>query len=316
MRRLVLLILLVPSLAFGQDFASDFLGTQNSLVLFPSYPSPQQEFTVSLDDYSGGAFGATIDWIINDTPQTVLQNNRSITLTASEAGTAMQIEAILTKGSRVTERLSQTITPRYLDIIFEPQTHVPGFYQGRPLPSQGSQVNAIALLHNTNLSPADLIYTWRVGTQVINGGPLRGQNKISFTVPMGRDIPILIEVADTNGELLARRAINLPSVAPELVFYEVNTLYGVRPFSLGSLLFLGNSATIRAVPYYLDSRVFNQPDVIRWTVDRTEYNRNFGNPYEITLERTAFTGNSILGFQVTDTKNFLQGARSELLISY
>jgi len=316
MRWLLSLLFLFPSLVFGQSVASDFLGTQSSLVFFPSYPNPQQEFTVSLDDYSGGAFGASIDWVINGERQADKQNNRSLTITSSEAGKPMQIEAILTLANGSTQRLSRTITPRFLDIIFEPQTHVPGFYRGRPLPSQGSQVNATALLHNINQSPSNLIYTWRVGNKVVNGGPLLGQNKISFTVPMGREIPVTVEVANANGEILARRIINLPSVSPEIIFYEVNTLFGIKPISLSSLLLMGNSATVRAVPYHLDSRVYNQPDVILWEIDNTEYATGFGNPYEITIERGATAGNSRLEFRVTDTTNFLQGARAELLLNY
>jgi hypothetical protein len=313
---LLLLLFLVPAFSDAQIPVANPLGPQTSLVLFPSYPSPGQDFTVTLDDYSGGSFGASISWFVNGAELPDSKNARSITLNAGAAGTSQRIEALLAVPNGPSQRVVASITPRYLDIIFEPQTHVPSFYKGRSLPSQGSVVNATALLHGTTLSTNDLVYTWQVGSAVINGGPLRGQNKISFTTPPGREIIVSLQVTNNAGEVLAKRTLSLPSVDPELLYYEVNTLYGVMPRSLSTLLLISNSATIRAVPYYLDSRVYNQPDVSVWEIDGDEYNSGTSNPYEITIQRVNFGGSSELEFHVRSTTNFLQGARSGLMINY
>jgi hypothetical protein len=237
-------------------------------------------------------------------------------MTAGEAGSSLRIEALLSVPNGPSRKILAIVQPRYLDIIFEPQTHVPSFYKGRALPSQGSMVNATALLHGTSIATNDLIYTWQVGNEVINGGPLRGQNKISFITPPGREIIVSLQVTNGGGDVLAKRVMAMPSVDPELQFYEVNTLYGVLPKSLTSLLLIGNSATIRAVPYYLDSRVYNQPDVSIWEIDRDEYDSGTTNPYEITLQRVNSGGASELKFHVRSTTNFLQGAQSGLVINY
>ncbi len=314
-RFLLLLIFLLPIFSHAQFSVGEFTGPQNSLVVQPSYPGPGQDYTVTLDDYSGGAYGASINWFIDGTERVDLKNNRSITLQASELNTETTIRAVLTTPDTANRTLTTTITPRYLDIIFEPQTHVPSFYKGRALPSQGSIVNTIALLHGTNIPTANLIYTWQVNNEVINGGPLRGQNRISFTTPLGDEVLVSVQVTTTSGEVLARRVVALPSVRPELHFYEVNTLYGVNQKSLSTLLLLGNSVTVRAVPYYLDSRVFNQPDIATWEIDRSVYDQGI-NPYEVTLQRAQNNGSSRLNFQVQSTTAFLQGVEGSLPINY
>jgi hypothetical protein len=93
------------------------------------------------------------------------------------------------------------------------------------------------------------------------------------------------------------------------VFYEVNTLYGVMERSIKSPFSLfGNSMTVRAEPYYLDSAVFNAPNIAEWKVDATNVPPN-RNPYEITLERAEAGGSAQITFRIQSTIKLLQGTK-------
>ena len=205
------------------------------------------------------------------------------------------------------EVASRTIRPIYLDIIVEPQTHVPDFYSGRALPSIGSIVNLTALLNDGSMVNSELIYTWRVNDQVIDAGPVRGRNKVSFTTPQGSSIILSLQVTRLDGTVLARRSLVIPSVSPEVVFYEMNTLYGLSSQAVRSNFNMsGNSATLMAEPYYLDSRVYNQPSLAEWKIDNYPAGSSGNNPYAITLERTGNPGIADLVFWLRNVPALLQ----------
>ena len=210
-----------------------------------------------------------------------------------------------------------TIKPVYLDVIFEPQTRVPDFYQGRSLPSIGSLVNATALLNVGSTNNSQFVYTWQINRQVIEGGPIRERNQVSFEMPMGNSAILSLRVTDLNGNVLANRAILLPSVEPRISFYEVSPLFGInqKPFDT-NLPLIGNSVTVQAEPYYLDSRVYNDPDIKEWKINNTPSNYTGGNPYQVTLQRAGESGVSRLNFHVRDTTQVLQGAEANIQINF
>jgi hypothetical protein len=303
------LFLLTPLFVGAQDFTGGIIDTGLSIAIEPTLPQPQSVFTVSLNDYAGGAFGSEIFWFYNDVPITGSQNARAITLQAGSAGSTGVIKAVLTTPNGTRETLTATIKPLYLDIILEPQTHIPSFYKGRALPSADSTVNATAFLSGDTILTNDYLYTWRLNNSVLQGGALRGGKRVSFTMPQDSSSILSLTVTTLDGTTLAKRTIAIPVVAPRLVFYEVNTLYGVMERSIKSPFSLfGNSMTVRAEPYYLDSAVFNAPNIAEWKVDATNVPPN-RNPYEITLERAEAGGSAQITFRIQSTIKLLQGTK-------
>lgn len=309
-----ILLLLAPGFSQAQFGGDDFLNTTLSLEFSPAYPSPNQAFTINLNDYGGGGFGATIDWYYNDSRMDWAYNKRSITVTSPEAGQSATLKAVLTKPNGASEAVTRTVTPIYLDIIFEPQTHVPNFYKGRALATPDSTVNATALLSTGALLLNEHLYTWNLNNTVVQGGPLRGGSRVSFTMPQDSSSILSLTVTKLDGTIVAKRTLELPVAAPKLLFYEVSTLYGVMPRALTSPFALtGNSTTLRAEPYYLDSAVFNNPSVTSWNVDSSSAPSG-NNPYDITLERTEQTGLVDVVFRVQSTTKLLQGTKGALTI--
>ena len=314
LRVFALLLCFLPLFSHAQIGTGDFLNTSLAIELSPAFPSPGDSFTATINDYSSDAYGATIEWSYNDSALDWAFNKRSIELTAPAAGESAALKAVLKKptGSAVT--LTQTITPLYVDIIIEPQTHVPSFFQGRALPSPGSTVNATALLGTDTLLTGDYLYTWRINATVIQGGPLRGGNRISFIMPQDSTSVLSLTVTRLDGRIIARRSISIPVAAPKLLFYEVSTLYGMLTKALQSPFpFIAGSATLRAEPYYLDSAVFNNPSVANWYIDGAVVPSG-QDPYDITLEKTGDAQRTNIQFRVQSTTKLLQGTKGSLIL--
>jgi hypothetical protein len=291
---------------------AEFNATQNNLnlTLDPATPAPNTEFRASLGMVD---FGSEVVWTLNGEKLLDSNNQNNINLLAGEAGETINLSAEITTPDGRGTTVSTEITPLYLDIILEPQTYAPDFYLGRSLPTFGSQVNATAILSGTDITATDLVYRWQVGNEVVGEGALLGQHKVSFSVPKGSFPTLSLQVSRPSGELLASRYITMPSVYPELKFYQKSTLFGLsqKPID-NNLNLISDSTLIEAVPYNLDSRVYNSPDMAEWEVGRDTYDNLAGNPYEVTLQRNSGAGSIKLNFHVRSMENLLQGAEDSI----
>lgn len=315
---LALLAVFTATPALAQLDANELVNPQLTIDLQPEYPRPGEEVTASLNDYRGGTYGSSVTWVFNGEVITDAENQRNATFTAGPAGIDQEIQVVLMKPQGGREVLSRTIRPLYLDVVVEPQTRTPAFYKGRSAPSIGSMVNATALISTENgIRDSDLVYTWRLNRKVLEGGPIRGLNQVSFEMPMGNTQVLSVQVTEPNGTVLSSRSKIITSVLPEVHFYEVSTLYGMDQQVIEEdLSLIGNSVTIKGEPYNLDSRVYNNPNIAEWTVNN-QPSRNIGsNPYEVTLQRTGIAGGATINFHVRDTTQVLQGAEGSIQINF
>lgn len=312
-----LFLCLVASQASAQFSASSFTETQSTIELQPPYPRPGETVVATLNDYSSASYGANITWFVDGSLITEATNQRQATFIAGESGKPQRVQAVLSKEIGGNQTLSTSLTPIYLDLVVEPQTKTPDFYLGRALPSIGSTVNVTALISGKGFTNPDLIYTWRYGQQVLEGGSVRGQNRVSIITPMGDSEVLSVQVAALDGTIIAQRSIYVPSVTPEVYFYEVSPLFGMKKkAALDGIPLISNSMIVQAVPYYLDSRVYNDPAILKWELGTTDIEKPSGNPYELTLQRTGTTGSVELNFHVRDTKQLLQGAEGSTRINF
>ncbi len=285
-----------------------------SIELSPEYPQPGEEVTASLNDFRSSTNNSNLTWTLNGETVPSAVNSRSVLFTAGADGVTDVLSIIIDSPLGRSETINRNVNPVYVDVIIEPQTHVPNFYQGRSLPSIGSIVNATAVVSGHN--PSDLVYKWQVGSEVLAGGAVRGINQVSFTTPMGFNYVLNLQVSSATGGIISKRSVFLPSVYPRLFFYEKHTLSGIRPIAIDrEFTLIENSTSIIASPYYLDSRTFNDPDISEWEIDNNLVNSG-NNPYEATIRRNSERGRSSLKFHVRDTTQVLQGVSESISINF
>lgn len=320
MRLFFILFFLLFSTTASTAYAQlDFYEMINPDLLLrsePEYPGPGENVTISLNEYEDDTYGATITWLYNGQVVAEANNRRSVVVNAGALNTETTVEAVLNKTSGDQEILSTTIKPIYLDINIEAQTRVPEFYIGKALPSVGSMVNAKALVNDGTIR-TDLVYTWRLNRDVLEEGPIRNRNQVSFATPMGNRALLSVEAAEPSGNILARKTIALPSVVPSISFYEVSSLFGMKQKPVNNeFILVGNSTTLQAEPYNLDIRVYNNPDIAQWEINGSTSQDQGNNPYQITFQSTGVAESARLGFHVRDTTTVLQGARDTIQVNF
>lgn len=274
-------------------------------VLHPSLPSPNSSVEVSLDTYSVNTTGATIHWYVNDQEQVSYRNERSLLVDLGSLGEKTVVRAVVVRNNSPAFSVIETITPAVIDLILETNTTIPIFYKGRALPSQGSYVRAIAVPHSRSFSnPSDFTYTWKLNDQVLFGGPLTGKPVADITMPDYKNALLSVEIHDSVGSLVGKKTILLSGFDPELYFYETNPLRGMNRKAIpDELIFTGEEATIRAIPYYIDLGTEGQYE---WRLNGSLVNTTGDDPNEITLRTTGTAGRASVSFEYKNIKKLFQ----------
>ncbi len=307
----LLIAILFPNvLVFAQvgGSISAITGESISITLDPQYPNPGEQVTATIDDYALGGSGAAITWYFDGLSAPAVANNRAITFTAPAVETPLRIVARLRFTDGRTIEAVRSISPLYLDLIIEPQTYTPIFYQGRALPTKGSLVNINALLQNKK-GPVDSTrysYTWNLNNKSVYGGARLGGNWAQIEVPHGKSNIVTISIQNERGITVARKLVAIPTVNLETQFYQINTLSGLSQRAIvGDITITGNSTSIKAVPYYLDSRSINGDLFTQWSINNLPTLTNSPDPFEINLE-AGVTGRAQIGFKIHNLSELLQ----------
>lgn len=311
-------IMLFSGAANAQTLAAELLNDKESITLSPEFPAPGEVVKASMNNYSSFLSGASIAWSINGAAVPETDNHREISFIAGDVGEKMDLRVTLTPEAGAPRYIERSITPIYVDIVFEPQTHVPFFYKGRGLPSIDSIVNATALIDNGSLQTGDYVYIWRVNNVVLEQGPIRGRNKVSFETPRGTKSTVYLQVTRPNGDVIARKAVYLPAVYPSIYFYEESGLYGPSTQAIvGNKILTGNVLSLIAEPYNLDSRVYNAPDIVEWSINGQKSEFSNSNPYSMVVQRAGASGvSATVGFQMGSLGQVLQSGKNSVKITY
>lgn len=321
MRYFVLLLAFLIPMSFSHGQALGGLdaitGNNIRLELSKTDITPFTDIVASLNDYASISQSMDINWQVDGKNIPEATNKREMTFTTKDVGQNTTVTAFVKQSNGVTVPVSLTVTPVFIDIILEPQTRTPVFYRGRALPSLFSTVNLTALVNGTINNSSDYIYRWQLNNTVLDKGSLMGNYKTSVETPYGAYNTISVVITRRDGSTVGSKTVSLPSVSPSLVFYEVNTLYGVKPIAkTNSVLLTDSNLRLLAEPYYLEINTYNHPGFLEWKLNNSKIPSGNQNPYETILSKPASVGNTNLSFRAGNQQGqmILQRAEGSLKV--
>ncbi len=312
----IFLLFLIPFFTFAQ-FGAVSAGATLSLNPSSTSPEPYQNVTLTINDYTLPGTTKTVTWKIDGKIQSENENKREISVTLGDIGTKTEVLAtvIMTTGQTFSGTI--VLEPSYIDIIVEPQTRTPSFFEGRSLPSAGSIINFTAVTTYDKLGPENLIYTWEVNDNILGGGAQRGKNKHTYSShSYENSVKVNLRIEDLSGKVLGEKYLVFPLIEQKVLFYEISPLYGQKKRALrDGYTIVGNSQEIKAEPYYVDLRTYNNPGIVHWEIGGKHIENSNVNPYRIILSREG-SGKESVAFEVRNLANLLQGAKGTLTVNY
>jgi hypothetical protein len=313
---LIIALLWIPQTSWAQMLPDQ--ASQATLEIQPRYPTPGETVVIELSDYVIASQVNRIEWFIDGQLDSTLANERSISLVVGDIGETTTVEARMMLASGQPRVVSATITPSRVLLTIEPETGSPSWYQGRAMPSVGSDIRVIAIPQTgAGLPPSAYSYTWRLNESITNRGAVAGRFSERFTVPFGRGSTLSVDVTDQTGTVVARRSVFVPSVAPQLYFYTTNPLRGQQPLALTQTTpLIGDELTIRAEPFHLGSADNTADMLYEWEVNGRSVSNPSLDPQTITLQRGEGSGRFSVGFHIRNLRSLLQGTEADFTVTF
>ena len=156
-----------------------------------------------------------------------------------------------------------------------------------------------------------------MNNQVLGGGSQFGKHTQSFTMPMGREVLLQVDVASLTGEIIASESVVVPNVEPEIYFYPNNPLRGLSAVATGDeYRLLAEEIDIRAEPYYVDTDLLNGDSLVEWKINNQTVENPSRDPQVITLQNAGGSGRFSIGFHIRNLTQLLQGIEDSFVITF
>lgn len=326
------MVLSLIALAFGAALAAPSASLAQTVPgisdpvtfsVIPEFPKPNQTVYISAQSYSTDLDKAVFKWRVDGKAYAEGVGLREISVKTGKTGTLTAVTVEVSTADFGVIRNDLAFRPADVTLLWQSDTYVPPFYEGKALHSfNGSfKVTAIPEFFDATgkrISPKDLVYTWKKNGQV--QGDASGFGKDSFvgsqTSYLREGEEISVEVSSPKESLAGTASVTLAPRVPEIVFYENSPLYGAvyEKALSGSFDLLSEEITLQAEPFYVsvtDRRGgFLSFD---WKMNGADVPA-FKDKSEIVLRKSGTGGQSAISLVVQHRARLLQGARSALTI--
>jgi hypothetical protein len=241
-------------------------------------------------------------------------------------GASLMMPAAFSFAQSASTTGTTTDTASSVSLFIEPETYIPPFYKGAPLFSPESSVKLVAMpnikVSGIQASSKDLIFTWSENGTVL--GDNSGQGKDSLVIDGGfpvKNLDIAVDVSDPNGDILASDEQTLVVNNPQILFYELSSLYGVvfnKALNNGFNMGTEEDLTVVAKPFYWGAANDVSPDLsYAWIVN--------GNPVTLAGKKnqlllhqtnTGTSGITAISLNISSLAHLFENASANLNISF
>jgi len=305
-------LLFIAHPSFAQVSTKD---TPLSVILTPEYPHSYQTVTISprssLLDLTASTVTVAVDGVVVQKGT----GTQSTAVTVGAPGTETKVVISVVGPDGHPYSLQTILRPADVALVVEPATTAHPFYMGLPLVAAEGRVRLIAMPDvrssaNTAINPSSLIYTWRLGGQVLQSASGIGRSTLIATAPVRhRAADITLTVTSSDSRFVAQAKTTIDPVDPIVRLYPYDPLLGpdYDHAITGSYTLPGTEETFRAVPYF-----FKEPPTLAWSVGGVAQTAQ----RDITV-RSSGKGAGTASLEVSARiPNALQSASSRVLLQF
>ncbi|HZS43236.1 MAG TPA: hypothetical protein VFA52_03410 [Candidatus Paceibacterota bacterium] len=331
----LLLILLFSFFSIGYAQNTDYnspslpslipgLEEQINIKVNPENPAPSQLVNLSLEAFGTDLNRADISWLVNGVVQKNGVGATSFEFTTGAAGSLSAVQVIIlpVNGTRITKTVN--ISPASVDIVWEANSYVPPFYEGKRLyPPQGT-LTFVALpnfvSNGVTVDPNTLVYKWRLNNSVL--GDKSGYGKRTLTVTgdiLNQPINVSVEASLVKNNISGSGAISVASQNPQVLLYEDSPLNGILFNKILDSQFdlTASEVTFGAFPFY-----FSATSPTDKTINYAWYLNNSAMALDPHQSEVVFrkpdnqNGQSAISVSATVPSSILQSASTNIIVNF
>lgn len=284
----------------------------------PESPGPDTEVTAEVVSFNFDVNRASITWILDGKTALKGRGEKIFKFSIGPAGKSITLKAIVAPegGSQLQKTL--TFSNAEVDLLWQAQTLIPVWYQGKALPTMGSKIRISAFPRFFNTASENLVYQWKKNYQPQVSSSGLGKRTFELALPL--DDPysrekIEVEVSNLAKTISAKKSIQVEAGGFQLLFYENNPLEGVRfQKALSNLTLREDSIEIKAEPYFFSSEDKNNLS-FEWTINQEKVAPQIaGSVFGLNIA-PGITGSFSLETNIKNPKKIIQFIQKSLAIT-
>lgn len=286
----------------------------------PAYPGPNAAVQLTALSPLLDLQDSTIQWSVNGK---VAGTGQSISVTLGGLGTQTNV-SVSVSGKSGNDSTQVTLVPTSIDLLWEADSYVPPFYEGRALPGSGSSIRVLAVPHfvdanGVSIPSSTIQFTWKLNGAVDKAQSGVGEASAVFPAAILYDSDQIDVVArTTDGSLSGEAGVNVRTQGPQLVLYEDSPLFGVMYRNAISQTSTASESetSFAAVPYFAAALSANDPSLAyQWTVNSASVAADPQDPSEITISAQT-SGVASIGLSVSKPSDPFFSASGSWQVSF
>ncbi|MFZ1988066.1 MAG: hypothetical protein WAV21_03500 [Minisyncoccia bacterium] len=301
----------VPTAIHAQSFINN---EPISLTISPRYPAPYEEVRATPGSNLFDLAGTVLTFYVDGKEVAKQSGGEPIRFTMKGPGEPTTVRVTAATQGRNYEK-ALTLRPASVALVTEPISTAHPFYQGANLVASEGRVRMIAVADlrtspTNRVSSNDLIYTWKIGTQILLEQSGIGRSVITITAPIRyRNADVSVTVTTKDSSVAGEAKTNVSPTDPVMRLYVQDPLTGpLFDTALGNTLTMTESeSTLRAVPYF-----FPSAPTLAWTVNGSAG----GTSPIITLRQTGSGKGSAKVSAVATGPSFFSTASISTLVNF
>lgn len=289
-----------------------------SLISTPSFPEPFGETQVRLQSNSFDLSRSNITWRKDGVIVEQGTGITSYTYTARGLGQSSTISVVVNApgGGLATE--TRIISPSSVDLVWEADSTIPPFYEGKALRAPESVARVYAIANVTDESGRlidgdNLIYTWSFNGKTLAN--VSGYGKSVFISDVSpRENEISVDVSTPSGTPVGRGFTIIENTDPFMGVYYIDPLTGVGFHKeLGRSISSNNEEiTLFAYPFFMAEE--GAPLDYEWSLEGERIRNNITNT--ITFGSTGGSGEANIEITVKKQDKVFQGLQRFLRVIF
>ena len=299
-----------------------FADNEVSVSFNPRNPTPFTSITLTAVSYLINVNTAFISWSINGKEVDSGLGHKNLTIKTGEAGSVLQIHAVIKTASGDIYELDVNVIPESVDIIYEtPESYTPPFYEGRSLPGEGATINFVALPNisenGEKIPPSSLSYFWYVSGEFVDN--LSGINKQSALIDLDflRSFTTVRVVVKGPSGTTAEKSVDVYPHEIMPLFYSYDEVLGADYTKLISRRFeTTKDFTVVLEPFFLSMKgqLEDSPTFV-WTLNDSNITPLGGRTLSMHPKENSY-GSKNLSINIGNTTRRLQKAVANLNIIF
>ncbi len=171
--------------------------------------------------------------------------------------------------------------------------------------------------NGAHVSPADIVYTWRVDDTVQTRASGVGRTTFTTVSPFfNNSYRLSVTTTSRDGSLVAETSTVITPRKPEIVFYELSPLAGLldERALVDSYPFVREEVAVRAYPLHITDP---QALIPQWALNGTALTIDTGDPFLAVFRKTGSgSGTYRVDLSFTHPVDFLKRGGSTFLLTF